>query len=246
MNRLQFASSVGLAALLLTLASPAFAHFTLMSPPPNAPADASGGKGSPPCGPDSAMAATPMAVQGGHMLTLQLQETVFHPGFYRVALSIMSRSELPPDNTVYDSNNMVLMAGGAGQSDHADYMDPPVFPVLEDNLFQHDTMGTGMYMKDIMIPNVTCAHCTLQVIEFMAQHGSNGDAGFFYHHCADLAITADAALPAFNPNGGAGGGSAGGAGGSAGGPAGGTGGVSGGGGAGGMAMGGSGGGVFAG
>jgi hypothetical protein len=33
---------------------------------------------------------------------------------------------------------------------------------------------------------VTCDHCTLQVIEFMSQHG----APCFYHHCADISIKA--------------------------------------------------------
>jgi hypothetical protein len=43
------------------------------------------------------------------------------------------------------------------------------------------------------------------VIEFMHPHGYNGDAGkndgggYFYHHCADLKITADPNLPLFTP-----------------------------------------------
>ena len=36
-------------------------------------------------------------VQGGSMLHIKMQETVYHPGFYRVALAVNSRAELPPD-----------------------------------------------------------------------------------------------------------------------------------------------------
>jgi hypothetical protein len=54
-----------------------------------------------------------------------------------------------------------------------------------------------MYSTSIMIPNLTCAKCTLQVIEFMAPHTFNDGGGYFYHHCADLKITADPALPLF-------------------------------------------------
>jgi hypothetical protein len=43
-------------------------------------------------------------------------------------------------------------------------------------------------------PNVTCSHCTLQVIEFMSDHGLNNPGGCFYHHCADISV-GDAGAP---------------------------------------------------
>lgn len=36
-------------------------------------------------------------------------------------------------------------------------------------------------------------------IEFMSNSNSNLGGGYFYHHCATLAITADPSLPVFNP-----------------------------------------------
>jgi hypothetical protein len=48
---------------------------------------------------------------------------------------------------------------------------------------------------DIEIPNINCPKCTLQVIQFMADHVYNQPGGYAYHHCADLAITADPAKP---------------------------------------------------
>ena len=48
---------------------------------------------------------------------------------------------------------------------------------------------------DIQLPNINCPKCTLQVIQFMAEHGYNQPGGYSYHHCADLQITADPAKP---------------------------------------------------
>src|SRR6185369_15121186 len=54
-----------------------------------------------PCGGTSADAGTPTnmvtAVTGGSKLHIKVQETVFHPGHYRVALAMRSRAELPAD-----------------------------------------------------------------------------------------------------------------------------------------------------
>jgi hypothetical protein len=52
-----------------------------------------------------------------------------------------------------------------------------------------------IYEADIQLPNITCAKCTLQVIQFMAEHAYNQPGGYSYHHCADLAITADPSKP---------------------------------------------------
>ena len=201
---------------LLTLCRAAQAHFTILAPPP-ASTSSNGGKGDPPCGPTDPASNVVTPVMGGSKLTLKVNESVSHPGFYRVALALKSRAELPPDNIVKDSSGMVLLPTSKGMSATAEYQTNPVFPVLADNLFPHTT--GSMFSGDITLPNVNCDKCTLQVIEFMANHGSNGDkAGFFYHHCADLKITADTSKPIFDPTAGsgAGGGSSGGAGSTAG------------------------------
>ena len=101
----------------------------------------------------------------------------------------------------------------------APFEDPAVFPVLADDVFDHLTGSTPIsFQTTVMLPNITCTKCTLQIIEFMAMHGANPGGGYYYHHCADLAITADPSMPIFDPNAPAGGtgGTPGGAGGSAG------------------------------
>ena len=57
-----------------------------------------------PCGGTSANAGTVTnavtKVQGGQKLHLKWTETVYHPGHYRIALSVNSRAELPADPPV--------------------------------------------------------------------------------------------------------------------------------------------------
>ncbi len=207
----------------LCLPATASAHFNLVAPP-QASKDTGGGKGAPPCGPDTAPAATPTAVQGGHPLAIMINETVQHTGFYRFALALNSISELPPDNTVYSGPNMtgmILPVNGTMDSKSAAIAATAVFPVLADGMYQHTAATPNVTLAlprssdppTILLPNVTCASCTLQVIEFMQDHPANPGGGYFYHHCATLKITADPSMPLFTPGGG--GASSGGSGGAA-------------------------------
>jgi len=147
-----------------------------------------------PCGGTSADSGTPTnavnKVQGGHMLHIKLQETIFHPGHYRVALAVNSRSELPPDPSVTtrdtDKGPWSVSSPIAGA---------PQIPVLADGLFVHTTRQTAPFETDVQLPNIRCDKCTLQIVEFMAEHGSNRDGGYFYHHCAVLQIAPDPSKP---------------------------------------------------
>jgi hypothetical protein len=174
--------------LLLLALRIGHAHFALLQPP-SALSIEDGGKGVPPCaeGPDSGVVT---AVQGGHPLAIRLNEFVFHPGHYRFALSVNSRSELPPDPDVNALDGVSVSA--AIQS-------PAKIPVLADGVFQHLVPPDGDWQTNITLPNLNCPKCTLQIIEFMAEHGLNPGGGFFYHHCADLRITADPNLPPADP-----------------------------------------------
>lgn len=147
-----------------------------------------------PCGGTSADPGKPTnavnKVQGGGKLHIKVQETVYHPGHYRVALAVNSRAELPPDpaTTTRDSDKGPMSVTAVIQN-------PPKMPVLADGLFVHMARQTDPFETDIQLPNISCDHCTLQIVEFMAEHGLNKDGGYFYHHCADLQITADPAKP---------------------------------------------------
>jgi MYXO-CTERM domain-containing protein len=176
--------TLALAGAMTIFSSAAHAHFNLVSPPASS-MTTEGGKGAPPCGPDSP-SANPMKVQGGHPLPIKIVETIFHPGHYRIALAMNSPSELPKDPPVVAPGNVSMSTT---------IQMPAVFPVLADGVFAHTNSTQLTFQMDLMLPNVTCAKCTLQVIEFMRDHGPNPGGGYFYHHCADLQITADPALP---------------------------------------------------
>ena len=130
---------------------------------------------------------------GGQRLHIKVQETVYHPGHYRVALAVNSPNELPPDPqvTTKDSERGPLSVSAMIQS-------PPQIPVLADGLFVHSTRPTGAmepFETDVQLPNINCKNCTLQIVQFMAEHAFNNPGGYTYHHCANLQITADPSKP---------------------------------------------------
>jgi hypothetical protein len=176
-------------------APPASAHFKLLEPQSwLVENDLGDPQKMAPCGGTSANPGMPSnsvtKIRGGTKLHLKVQETVFHPGHYRVALAVKTRDELPKDPEVTTRES----ARGP-QSVSAVIQNPVRPPLLADGLFQHTTRPTGPWETDIDIPNINCEKCTLQIIEFMAEHGLNRDGDFSYHHCADLQITADPSKP---------------------------------------------------
>jgi hypothetical protein len=147
-----------------------------------------------PCGavPEAKPSDAVTKVTGGSKLHLKVLETIYHPGHYRVALAVNSRAELPTDPITVER-----MTERGPQSVWASIQSPPQLPVIADGLFQHYTRPASpqTYEADVQLPNINCSKCTLQVIQFMAEHGYNQPGGYSYHHCADLSITADASKP---------------------------------------------------
>ena len=127
---------------------------------------------------------------GGQKLHIKVQETIYHPGHYRVALAVNSPTELPidPEATTVDSDR-------GPRSVSAKIQNPPQMPVLADGLWPHTAKVDGPLETDIQLPNITCKKCTLQVVQFMAEHGINNPGNFTYHHCAELQISADPSKP---------------------------------------------------
>ena len=184
------------------------AHFKLLEPTPWITVN---DRGDPqkvgPCGgnPDGEnqelLTGAVTKVTGGSMLHLRIQETIFHSGHYRVALAVSSRHELPPDPATVEryTDRGLYSVWGTIQS-------PPQIPVIADGLFRHypepgepasarPDPPMPPWEADIPIPNINCAKCTLQVLQFMADHVYNQPGGYAYHHGADLEITADPSKP---------------------------------------------------
>jgi hypothetical protein len=193
-----------LAALAIaSLSGAADAHFVLISPAasmvqnrlgdpqkiaPCGGVSANPGRGTPanPGIPSGAVTS----VKGGTSIPLLVNETIFHPGHYRVALA-RTMAQLPPDPVV-----TTAQTERGVRSQAAVIQSPAEAPVLLDGIFAHTERPTQNFEAEIPIPNITCPNCVLQVIEFMADHpGIAVDGGHSYHHCAILNITADPAKP---------------------------------------------------
>ena len=127
---------------------------------------------------------------GGSKLHIKVQETIFHPGHYRVALAVNSPAELPVDPKATTETTERGPRSVSGE-----IMNPVQVPVLADGLFPHSAKVDTPLETDVTLPNISCKRCTLQVIQFMEQHGPNNPGLYTYHHCATIQITADPKKP---------------------------------------------------
>jgi uncharacterized protein (TIGR03382 family) len=162
------------------------AHFILQDP---AAVQSQDVLGSPqklaPCGGESPAAPSGIVTpyHPGDTINISIDETIFHPGHYRIALAVNDRSELPAEPTV--------TPGVSTPCGSAPIEDPPVFPVLADGVLTHTEPFSEPQTIQVKLPkDVTCTHCTLQVLEFMSNHPLNNPGGCYYHHCADISIRA--------------------------------------------------------
>ena len=179
-----------LGLVLIPLA--AQAHFRLLAPASWIEENALGDpQKAAPCGGTNTDFGKPTyavtEVKGGSLLHVKVQETIYHPGHYRIALAVNSPTELPVDpkaTTMTDPTGKVMSVS-------ADIMTTAAPPVLVDGLWVHTAKVTDPWETDVAIPNINCKACTLQVMEFMEQHPVNNPGQFSYHHCAVLHITAD-------------------------------------------------------
>jgi hypothetical protein len=193
-----FARFLLMAAVLVLNAQSASAHFKLLEPASwLIESDRGDPQKSGPCGGSNTDWGKPSYVitkaVGGQKLHIKIQETVYHPGHFRVALAVNSPTELPPDPqvTTRDTEKGPLSVSAVIQN-------PPQTPVLADGLFARNTRPAtpiDFLETDVQLPNINCKKCTLQVVQFMAEHAFNNPGGYTYHHCAVLEITADPTKP---------------------------------------------------
>ena len=173
-----------MALLLLAMggARTAEAHFVLTDPPSWSNQNVIGDpQKDEPCGGEGGTSTGVVTTfQAGQTITLRWQETVYHPGHWRIALAENRDDFVDPVVTV-DQN---------GVSTGATIQDPPVAPVLMDNLFPRSGGGSAgtMFEQEITLPNTPCTKCTIQVIQYMQGHGP---PNYIYHHCADIEIVAN-------------------------------------------------------
>jgi hypothetical protein len=178
-------SLIAASAALLLSAAPARAHFSIQQPASWAAQDRLGNpQKSEPCGQaDPGQTAQPTGAVTtylpGQMITIDLTETVYHPGHYRVSIA-QDMNSLPPDPPV---------TAGSTPCGSTTINDNPTLPLLADGLLVHSSPFSGPKTVQVQLPqDFTCDKCTLQITQFMSNHAINNPGGCYYHHCATVTI----------------------------------------------------------
>lgn len=187
-----------LTGLLLLCAPHAHAHFKLLEPASWVNEDALGGpqKGSP-CGPGNdrplfgddrqplPLSHAVTTYHAGETITVQWDETVYHPGYFRIALAPTQAAAA----TAASFPDPALTRLDGCQYDHAAVASGPHDNVLADGLYmatQQDA-PTRSFRQQVKLPDAACEACSLQVMQVMEGHPGSS---CFYYHCADIRIVA--------------------------------------------------------
>jgi MYXO-CTERM domain-containing protein len=181
-NRSALIGALALGSIAMLGSDVADAHFRLVAPANQVMQNATGDpQKTGPCGNEGTQTPSNVTTpfRPGDTVTIQLNETIYHPGHYRVALAINSPTELPAPPAV---------TVGSSACGSAAIQQNPAFPVLADGMLPHTAPLSGQQSFQVKLPtDVTCTSCTLQILEFMAEH----TAPCFYYHCAKISIQAD-------------------------------------------------------
>jgi len=196
----RLAMPAALAAATIGLLTPALAHaHFILTAPTNWMTQVQGpGGGAPqktgPCGNETGTGQTPTgavtSVQRGQTVSVTVESTVAHIGWWRVALkegasSTQTQTSLPDPQAT--TCTPPIMANPVWS---------PTQPVLADGLGlpAGATQGvnqTGTQTYQVTIPQsancTTASPCALQVIMVMNDHQVPAN-NCYYHHCADIAI----------------------------------------------------------
>lgn len=141
---------------LLLLSGTASAHATLTSPSPRTADNKAG-----PCGAAGSKRGTKVAkFSPGQTITVEWDETVDHPGHYRIAFDDDGDDVFVNPNNPNDNFASTLME-----------------PIA-------DKVG-GHYTQQITLPAKPCTNCTLQLIQVMTTQVPYNS---FYYQCADITI----------------------------------------------------------
>jgi hypothetical protein len=130
-----------------------------------------------PCGRANDSRTTDMTrvtvLEPGQTIMVQFNETINHPGHYRIAFDDSGQDAFMPPPTMRSQ----VQTG-------------PMFtlPVLVDNIA--DKTG-GMYTVPVTLPNMECENCTLQLIQVMVTGdtwtGTGADPDIYFT-CADIVL----------------------------------------------------------
>ena len=141
----------------ISLPAVASAHIAMLSPTPRSVSQKQG-----PCGTTGSPRGDNIHVfRPGETITVSWDETVNHPGHYRIAFDVDGDDDFPLPNNPQDN-----------------------FPTtLVDQI--EDKVG-GIYTQEVTLPDVECDNCTLQLIQVMT---TNIPYNSFYFQCADIVLS---------------------------------------------------------
>jgi hypothetical protein len=216
------AGALALGAICTLVPASASAHFVLQEPASWSVLDQNTGlpEKMGPCGNESNPVKTvndagqPVitAFQEGDTITVTIHEVVFHPGHYRISLStewatagdtVQAGFPDEPVVTAGETNSGTMQCpnpastpcGSVPIEQHTPVAVPGVGWILADDIFEHcDPFTSPQTIKVTLPPGVTCNECAIQVLEFMSDHGLNVPGGCFYHHCANISISAQSVI----------------------------------------------------
>src|SRR3989440_5797533 len=142
------------AVVILGARHVAEAHFRLLEPASWLIED---DRGDPqkagPCGGTNADYGKPSyavtKLAGGSKLHVKVQETIYHPGHYRIALAVNSPNELPVDPKATTENT-----DRGPRSISAEIQSPVQIPVLADGVFPHQAKVDAPLETDVTLPNI--------------------------------------------------------------------------------------------
>jgi predicted carbohydrate-binding protein with CBM5 and CBM33 domain len=148
---------------LMLVSSTASAHIALKNPVPRTAEQKAG-----PCGSAGSTRGTNVTVyQPGETITVEWDETVDHPGHYRIAFDNDGQDAFINPMRATDNFSFTLME-----------------PIA-------DKAG-GRYTQQITLPTEPCTNCTLQLMQVMT---TTEPYNSFYWQCADIQIGGDAPPP---------------------------------------------------
>jgi hypothetical protein len=178
-RRFEIMRRLGIASFCLaavTLSATAAAHVRFVSPTPRYPSPTGFDNGmnikTGPCGRANDSRTTDESrvteFEAGETITVQFNETIDHPGFFRISFDDDGQDAFDPPPLSRD-----------------DVPANPMLPILKDDIA--DKNG-GMYEVDVTLPDVECDNCTLQLIQVMVDADS-WPVSEIYFTCADIKLT---------------------------------------------------------
>jgi uncharacterized protein (TIGR03382 family) len=176
-----------LALCVLLAPAVAAAHVRITSPTPRTSAELKDQH----CGVTGSPRANVQTLRPGSSLHLVWDEYIVHPGWFRISFQQNGDTfELPP-----------LSNGKTGAGAPSNYptedltgkTDPGTGSFIIADRIVHGTLS-----KDVMLPNVECNNCTLQLIQMMTDkppYSIDVASDDIYFACVDLVLSATAPVP---------------------------------------------------